>query len=156
MLLAILKLVSWNASILGLTLTDNPSSVFAVELEFLLRREAGSEHIPPGTVPVIIEECLAEIEARGLNEVGICTSLYPFSVFYVNPNVTALDRIAGASTEINALKEAYNRGEHPIRPTTDVHALCDLVKSWFRVLPEPVFPPSSYHDVMEAMSMLIP
>ena len=65
---------------------------------------------------------------------------------------TAKDRIAGATTEINALKDAYNRGEYPIRERTDVHALCDLVKSWFRVLPEPVFPPSSYHDVMEAMS----
>jgi hypothetical protein len=139
-------------------LSDKLCVVFAVELEFLLRREAGGEHIPPGTVPVIIEECLAEIEARGLNEVGICTSLYLCSPLYnqVDPNVTPSDRIAGASTEINALKEAYNRGEHPIRPTTDVHALCDLVKSWFRVLPEPVFPPSSYHDVMEAMSTWIP
>ena len=68
---------------------------------------------------------------------------------------TAKDRIAGATTEINALKDAYNKGEYPIRERTDVHALCDLVKSWFRVLPEPVFPPSSYHDVMEAMSKLI-
>ncbi|KAF9476860.1 hypothetical protein BDN70DRAFT_811544 [Pholiota conissans] len=110
----------------------DPKAVFAVELEFLLRRETGSEHIPPGTVPIIIEQCLSEIEARGLNEVGIY-------------------RIAGASTEINALKDAYNRGEYPIRKETDVHALCDLVKSWFRVLPEPVFPPPSYHDVMEAM-----
>jgi GTPase-activating protein BEM2 len=29
------------------------------------------------------------------------------------------------------------------------------VKSWFRVLPEPVFPPSSYHDVMDAMSKFV-
>jgi len=64
----------------------------------------------------------------------------------------AQDRIAGAATEINALKDAYNRGEYPIRQTTDIHAICDLVKSWFRILPEPVFPPSSYHDVMDAMS----
>ena len=62
------------------------------------------------------------------------------------------DRIAGAITEINFLKDAYNRGEYPIRESTDIHAICDLVKSWFRVLPEPVFPPSSYHDVMDAMS----
>ncbi|KAF8951373.1 hypothetical protein BDZ97DRAFT_1932432 [Flammula alnicola] len=110
----------------------DPKAVFGVELEFLLRREAESEHIPPGTVPIIIEQCLAEIEARGLNEVGIY-------------------RIAGAATEINALKDTYNRGEYPIRETTDIHAICDLVKSWFRVLPEPVFPPSSYHEVMEAM-----
>ncbi|EDR07709.1 uncharacterized protein LACBIDRAFT_149380, partial [Laccaria bicolor S238N-H82] len=35
----------------------------------------------------------------------------------------------------------------------DIHAVCDLVKSWFRVLPEPVFPSSSYHDVMQAMRL---
>ncbi|KAH9485798.1 Rho GTPase-activating protein 21 [Psilocybe cubensis] len=110
----------------------DPKAVFGVELEFLLRREAGSDHIPPGTVPVIIEQCLSAVEARGLMEVGIY-------------------RIAGATTEINALKEAYNKGEFPIRETTDVHAICDLVKSWFRVLPEPVFPASSYFEVMEAM-----
>jgi hypothetical protein len=42
-------------------------------------------------------------------------------------------------------------GESPIRPETDIHAVCDLVKSWFRVLPEPVFPPSSYHEIMQKM-----
>ena len=52
--------------------------VFGVELEFLLRRETGSEHVPWGTVPTIIEQCLSEVESRGLSEVGICTcgSLY--------------------------------------------------------------------------------
>lgn len=47
--------------------------VFGVELEFLLRREAESDDIPPGTVPIIIEQCLSEVESRGLSEVGICT-----------------------------------------------------------------------------------
>ena len=47
--------------------------VFGVELEFLLRRETGSEHVPWGTVPTIIEQCLSEVESRGLSEVGICT-----------------------------------------------------------------------------------
>jgi len=46
--------------------------VFGVELEFLLRREADSEEITPGTIPMIIEKFLSEIEARGLTEVGIC------------------------------------------------------------------------------------
>ena len=42
-------------------------------------------------------------------------------------------------------------GESPIRPETDIHAVCDLAKSWFRVLPEPVFPPSSYYEIMQKM-----
>jgi hypothetical protein len=61
------------------------------------------------------------------------------------------DRIAGATRDINGLKEAFNRGESPITSSTDIHAVCDLVKSWFRVLPEPVFPPDSYYAVMDAM-----
>ena len=141
--------------------------VFGVELEFLLRRETGSEHVPWGTVPTIIEQCLSEVESRGLSEVGICT-WFSFivpghhkteSLFLLfcnnNNNNNNTDRIAGATTEINSLKDAYNRGEYPIRESTDIHAICDLVKSWFRVLPEPVFPPSSYHDVMDAMSKFV-
>ena len=42
-------------------------------------------------------------------------------------------------------------GDSPIRPETDIHAVCDLAKSWFRVLPEPVFPPSSYYEIMQKM-----
>jgi len=45
-------------------------------------------------------------------------------------------------------------GKYPIEPSTDIHAVCDLVKSWFRVLPEPVFPASSYFEIIEAMSTL--
>ena len=41
--------------------------VFGVELEFLLRRDAESDE-----VPVIIEQCLSEVESQGLSEIGIC------------------------------------------------------------------------------------
>ncbi|PFH48907.1 hypothetical protein AMATHDRAFT_5377 [Amanita thiersii Skay4041] len=112
----------------------DPVAVFGMELEYLLQREAGGGVVQPGTVPLIIEQCLSEIEARGLTEVGIY-------------------RIAGATSEINALKDAYNRGEYPIRPDTDIHAVCDVVKSWFRVLPEPVFLASSYHQIMQKMQL---
>ncbi|KAM6502914.1 rho GTPase activating protein 22 [Amanita muscaria] len=111
----------------------DPTAVFGVELDHLLQREAGGA-VPPGTVPSIIHECLSEVESRGLSEVGIY-------------------RIAGAASEINALKDAFNRGEIPIRPETDIHAVCDLVKSWFRVLPEPIFPASSYHEIMQKMQL---
>jgi len=74
---------------------------------------------------------LTEIESRGLKEVGIY-------------------RIAGANSEINALKDAFNRNENPLSPDTDIHAVCDLVKTWFRLLPEPVFPASSYFEIIEA------
>ena len=43
-------------------------------------------------------------------------------------------------------------GETPIEPSTDINAVCDLIKTWFRILPEPLFPPSTYYDIIETMS----
>ena len=83
-----------------------------------------------------------------------------------------LDRIAGATSEVTALKEALNRGRAiffgvilyfkrflvglwPIKPSSDIYAVCDLIKTWFRVLPEPAFPSYSYHDIIKAMRKAI-
>lgn len=46
--------------------------MFGVELELLLQREAGGGLVSPGAVPHVIDECLSEVESRGLSEVGIC------------------------------------------------------------------------------------
>lgn len=79
-----------------------------------------------------------------------------------------LDRIAGATSEVTALKDALNRGRAllfgvilyskrfpaglwPVKPSSDIYAVCDLIKTWFRVLPEPAFPSYSYHDIIKAM-----
>lgn len=112
----------------------HPRAVFGVELEFLLQREAGGADVEPGTIPSVIRRCLYEVETRGLSEVGIY-------------------RIAGAASEVNSLREAFNNGEMPITESTDIHAVCDLVKSWFRLMPEPVFPSSAYFGVIEAMKI---
>ncbi|KAJ7152811.1 rho GTPase activating protein 22 [Mycena filopes] len=112
----------------------DPSAVFGVELDVLLRRETGTDEIPPGTIPTVIERLLSEIETRGLSEVGIY-------------------RLAGATSTIAGLKEAFNRGEDPLEPSTDIHAVCDLVKSWFRVLPVPLFPGDNYQLAIDAMQL---
>lgn len=116
------------------TASRDPRAVFGVELEFLLEREANGAQPEIGSIPSVILNCLSEIEFRGLSEVGIY-------------------RVAGATSEVNALRDAFNRGEWPITPDSDIHAVCDLVKSWFRLLPEPVFPSSSYFNVIEAMKL---
>ncbi|KAJ7036799.1 rho GTPase activating protein 22 [Mycena alexandri] len=112
----------------------DPYAVFGVDLDVLLRRETGSTEIPPGTIPSVIERLLSEIETRGLTEVGIY-------------------RLAGATSAIASLKEAFNRGEDPLEPSTDIHAVCDLVKSWFRVLPVPLFPGDDYQRAIDAMQL---
>ena len=86
--------------------------MFGVDLEYLLRREVGGQTPPPGTVPSIIERCLMEVETRGLNEVGICK--YWNSIFPDCTDRSVIDRIAGANSEINALKDAFNRGRSRI------------------------------------------
>lgn len=42
----------------------------------------------------------------------------------------------------------------PIAESSDIYAIGDLVKSWFRLLPEPVFPSSAYFAIIEAISAL--
>ncbi|KIY65166.1 hypothetical protein CYLTODRAFT_424593 [Cylindrobasidium torrendii FP15055 ss-10] len=109
-------------------------AVFGVSIEDILRREAYGGEVQPGAIPRVIFESLTEIEARGLAEVGIY-------------------RIAGATSEINALKAAFNSGKSPISSTTDIHAVCDIVKSWFRALAEPLFPPAQYRQIIEATKL---
>ncbi|TFK85784.1 hypothetical protein K466DRAFT_664258 [Polyporus arcularius HHB13444] len=111
--------------------TRDPVAVFGVDLDFLLQREAVDGEVPPGTIPSVLERLIHEVEQRGLSEVGIY-------------------RIAGAHSEVNALRDALNRGEWPISECTDIHAVCDLIKSWFRVLPGGLFPSESYAAILSA------
>ncbi|KAH9851116.1 hypothetical protein C2E23DRAFT_886858 [Lenzites betulinus] len=109
----------------------HPNAVFGVELDVLLQRESPDGEYTPGTIPSVVERLINEVEQRGLTEVGIY-------------------RIAGAHSEVNTMKEALNRGEWPISEVTDIHAVCDLIKSWFRVLPGGMFPPDIYGAILNA------
>ncbi|KAI9061367.1 hypothetical protein FKP32DRAFT_1594529 [Trametes sanguinea] len=113
--------------------TRDPHAVFGVELDFLLQREAPDGEVQPGAVPSVVERLINEVEQRGLTEVGIY-------------------RIAGAHSEVNSLRDALNRGEWPISDATDIHAVCDLIKSWFRVLPGGLFPAETYAAILNAAS----
>lgn len=64
---------------------------------------------------------------------------------YITVSSTYVDRLADAASTITALKSAFNRGEDPIESSTDIHAVCDLVKSFSRGLPDPLFPSADYH-----------
>ncbi|KAI0689000.1 hypothetical protein BC835DRAFT_1371134 [Cytidiella melzeri] len=109
----------------------DPRAVFGVDLETLLLRESPNDSIAPGTIPRIVERLIDEVESRGLTEVGIY-------------------RLAGAHSEVNSLKDALNRGEWPIESYTDINTVCDLLKSWFRVLPGGMFPEPAHVKLMNA------
>ena len=82
-----------------------------------------------------------------------------------------VDRVAGATSEVNALKEALNNGKISISPIspllivvlfpyligqnfidqyTDINAVCGVVKFWFRTLPETVIPELFFESIVEA------
>ncbi|KAI0090890.1 hypothetical protein BDY19DRAFT_887550 [Irpex rosettiformis] len=109
----------------------DPRAVFGVELETILLRQSSDDSIAPGTIPRVVERLIEEVESRGLTEVGIY-------------------RLAGAHSEVNGLKDALNRGEWPIDRFTDINTVCDLLKSWFRVLPGGMFPDASRMKLMDA------
>ena len=45
-------------------------------------------------------------------------------------------------------------GEWPIDPYTDINAVCDLIKAWFRVLPGGMFPSGQYSEIIAAAGRL--
>ena len=47
-------------------------TVFGVELDFLLQREAVNGEVQPGAIPSVLDRLIREVEARGLAEVAIC------------------------------------------------------------------------------------
>jgi len=99
-------------------------------LNVLIEREFG-DNPPPGAIPSMLETCFREVESRGLPEVGIY-------------------RIAGSTLEINRIKDALNHGHTLIDDSTDIYAICDVIKSFFRTLPEPVVPSTMYFTFIDS------
>lgn len=142
--------------------------MFGVDLTFLVLREAGGDEITPDAVPSVLELCLSKIEERGLTEQGICKLLLllPLTIKMLMAHA---DRVAGATSEVNALREALNNGsfhvpllyqesysltfctgQRHIDRYTDINAVCGVVKYWFRTLPETVIPETYFEPIIEA------
>lgn len=106
-----------------------PNPVFGVELVKLMKRD-GQE------VPEIVRKCTDAVEASGLKSVGIY-------------------RLSGTSTQIQSLKSSFDRDCAAVNLSTDENAgdinnITGLLKLWFRELPDPLFPQSSYQHFMNA------
>ncbi|KAG5844211.1 hypothetical protein ANANG_G00159820 [Anguilla anguilla] len=80
--------------------------------------------------PLVVEQCVAFIRERGLQEVG-------------------LFRQPGQATLVKELQDAFDAGEKPsFDSSTDVHTVASLLKLYLRELPEPVVPFSRYQDFL--------
>ncbi|XP_051902891.1 rho GTPase-activating protein 24-like [Hippocampus zosterae] len=82
------------------------------------------------SVPLVVEQCVAFIRERGLQEVG-------------------LFRQPGRASLVRELREAFDAGERPsFGSNTDVHTVASLLKLYLRQLPEPLIPFSHYQDFL--------
>ncbi|KAG0059518.1 rho GTPase-activating protein, partial [Linnemannia elongata] len=102
------------------------NSVFGVELRHLMSH---------GDVPLIVEKCIAEIEKRGLEEVGIY-------------------RVPGAVSAINRLRLSFNSGSQDVNLDSDewkdINVVAGALKQFLRELPEAVMTSALYDALIAA------
>ncbi|TRZ02219.1 hypothetical protein DNTS_030443 [Danionella cerebrum] len=104
------------------------SGVFGVKIGAVTKREHSK-------VPLIVRQCVEEIERRGMEEVGIY-------------------RVSGVATDIQALKasfDANNKDVSVIMSEMDVNAIAGTLKLYFRELPEPLFTDELYTNFTEGI-----
>ncbi|KAG0207127.1 rho GTPase-activating protein [Mortierella sp. GBA30] len=105
------------------------NSVFGVELRHLMS---------DGSVPLIVEKCIAEIEKRGLEEVGIY-------------------RVPGAVSSINKLRLSFNSGSHNVDLDSDewkdINVVAGALKQFLRELPEAVMTNALYDSLITASAL---
>uniref|UniRef100_A0A669DF22 BCR activator of RhoGEF and GTPase n=1 Tax=Oreochromis niloticus TaxID=8128 RepID=A0A669DF22_ORENI len=97
------------------------SGVFGVKINVVTKRERSK-------VPLIVRQCVEEIERRGMDEVGIY-------------------RVSGVATDIQALKAAFDSNNKDVAlmmREMDVNAIAGTLKLYFRELPEPLFTDELY------------
>ncbi|XP_072288611.1 breakpoint cluster region protein isoform X1 [Eucyclogobius newberryi] len=97
------------------------SGVFGVKINVVTKRERSK-------VPLIVRQCVEEIERRGMDEVGIY-------------------RVSGVATDIQSLKAAFdtnNKDVSLMMSDMDVNAIAGTLKLYFRELPEPLFTDDLY------------
>uniref|UniRef100_A0A8C1BL04 Breakpoint cluster region protein n=1 Tax=Cyprinus carpio carpio TaxID=630221 RepID=A0A8C1BL04_CYPCA len=104
------------------------SGVFGVKIGAVTKREHSK-------VPLIVRQCVEEIERRGMEEVGIY-------------------RVSGVATDIQALKAAFdsnNKDVSVMMSEMDVNAIAGTLKLYFRELPEPLFTDELYANFTEVL-----
>ncbi|XP_045426645.1 rho GTPase-activating protein 22 isoform X3 [Pipistrellus kuhlii] len=107
--------------------------VFGQRLEDTVHHE---RKFGPRLAPLLVEQCVDFIRARGLSEEG-------------------LFRLPGQATLVRDLQDAFDCGEKPrFDSTTDVHTVASLLKLYLRELPEPVVPFARYEDFLSCAQLL--
>ncbi|KAJ1680059.1 hypothetical protein EV182_000770 [Spiromyces aspiralis] len=118
--------VSPASNALAITPVD---PVFGVPIEKLMP--------DPDVVPRFFEKCLAEIEKRGLDEVGIY-------------------RVSGSASGVNRLRMRLNQNSQSVDLSlpeyADINVVSGVVKLFLRELPEPLLTFDLYESLIEAIN----
>jgi RalA-binding protein 1 len=93
--------------------------VFGVPLSLAVQRSVIVDGIE---LPTVFRECIDFLEERGLAEEGVY-------------------RLPGVKSQVEALKNLYDRGETVDLSSCEVHTVASLLKLFLRQFPEPLFPP---------------
>ena len=106
------------------------TTIFGTDLSKLYAQENN-------TVPRFVRQCVAHVEACGLDFEGIY-------------------RKSGPLTQVNKLIAIANRGEDLVltddENPVDIMAVTSALKQFFRDLPESLLPSDLYNDFAEALS----
>ncbi|XP_008299381.1 breakpoint cluster region protein [Stegastes partitus] len=110
--------------------TAQQPPVFCVSIQSVAQQEGVF-------VPHVVRCCVAEVESRGMAEVGIY-------------------RISGTGSDINMLKAAFNsnlREAVSRLRSTDVNAVSGVLKLYFRELPEPLIPTELFQSLARTLDI---
>ncbi|KAL4656047.1 rho GTPase-activating protein SYDE2-like [Arapaima gigas] len=120
-----------QSSLDGLVREYNPP-VFGVDASQVVAKEnTGS------TVPLVIKKCIAEIERRGCQVVG-------------------LYRLCGSAATKKDLREAFERDSHTVvlseEHYPDINVITGVLKDYLRELPSPLISEQLYGALLDAMA----
>ncbi|XP_057175317.1 rho GTPase-activating protein SYDE2 isoform X2 [Triplophysa rosa] len=111
---------------------DHQPQVFGVDARRVVEREASGL-----VVPLLIEKCIAEIERRGCQVVG-------------------LYRLCGSAAVKKELREAFERDSLAVELSEnnypDINVITGVLKDYLRELPHPLISQQLYESVLESMS----
>uniref|UniRef100_A0A672LFM3 Rho GTPase activating protein 4 n=1 Tax=Sinocyclocheilus grahami TaxID=75366 RepID=A0A672LFM3_SINGR len=84
-------------------------------------------------IPLVVESCIRFINLHGLHHEGIF-------------------RVPGSQTEVNHIRDAFERGEDPLTDSeSDIDSVAGVLKLYFRGLEKPLFPEESFCQLMECV-----
>ncbi|KAL9066365.1 MAG: hypothetical protein Q9157_007166 [Trypethelium eluteriae] len=119
-----LKQVNSNSNLVA---AEPPSVLFGSDLA----SRCHHERLP---IPSIVTHCIAEVEARGMNQEGIY-------------------RKSGGSGQVKVIQLGFEKDpDYDISdPDLDIHAVTSALKQYFRKLPVPLIAPEVYDLLIEAV-----